>query len=72
MAKKDKEFGEWKGTCLISGKLSIKRFEKGFIIKERGSDITDRIHYPLGTKTEDMTDIINDYYNNLKTKQEKK
>ncbi len=66
MTKNDKEFGKWIGTCLISGKLSIKRYEKGFIIKERGSDITDRIRYPMGTKVHDMTDMINDYYANLK------
>lgn len=66
MAKKDKEFGKWKATCSLSNKLFIKRYEFGFVLKERGSLITDRIHYPLGTKTKDMSDLINDYFDNLK------
>ena len=37
MAEKDKEFGEWQETCMINGKLSIKRFKKGLVIKEKGS-----------------------------------
>ena len=64
MSKKDKEFGEWKGTCLVPNKVSVKRFEKGLIIKERNKE-AERISMPLGTKITDMTDAINDYYSNV-------
>jgi len=73
MVKKDKEFGEWVSTVLIQGKLSIRRFERGIVVKDFCSDIKiiDRICMPLGTKAQDTTDLINDYYNNLKSNKEK-
>ena len=63
MVKRDKELGEWKGTCVISGKLSIKRFEYGFTIKKRGESITEKTKFDRKTTTKDMTAIINNYYN---------
>jgi len=62
MVKKDKEFGDWEGTLQVVGKLVIRRFEKGITVKE--GMITQRIHMPLGTKSQDVTDIVNDYYTN--------
>ncbi len=65
MGKKDKDFGEWVATTLISGKLSIKQFENGFILKKRGELITERIKFTRKTTPQDMADIITNYYKNL-------
>lgn len=62
MAKKDKEFGEWKSTLLVPNKISIKRFEFGITVKEKGSDITLRNRFPDGTTSSDATDILEEYY----------
>ena len=54
MAKTDKEFGVWKGTCLIPRKLSIKRYERGFVVRNLKEKTTQRILSELDTTPYDM------------------
>jgi len=61
MAKNDKEFGEWIGTCLVPRKASIKRFEHGFIIKNLKTKEEIRESHPE-TTSEDMTHKIAQNY----------
>ena len=64
MGKKDKEFGEWKGTTVICGKVSIKRYKYGFTIKERGKE-EQRIKFDRETNYHDMANEVNTFYYKL-------
>ncbi len=65
MAKNDKEFGKWISTTVIVGKLTVEQYEKGIVVKEKGKE-EERHSHLFGATIEDVRNIINDYYDNLK------
>lgn len=62
MAKNDKVFGKWKATTAVNNKFYIMQFETGFILKEKGSLITERKDYGRDTTPEDMSNEIGQFY----------
>jgi hypothetical protein len=62
MAKNDKILGKWKATTVINNKFYIMQFEMGFILKEKGSLITERKDYKRKTTPEDMSNEIGQFF----------
>lgn len=62
MAKNDKILGKWKATSIIDNKFYILQFENGFILKQKGSLITEKKKYGRKTTREDMSNEIGQFY----------
>jgi len=60
MTKKDKEFGEHKGTCVLCGSCSIRRYQKGFTLKPFGKEL-QRIPYDRDTTYKDLSNEVEKY-----------